>query len=156
MAKVGPLRQRMIEDMTIRNLSRSTQQSMAIVGRRCSAWREAMAVVGPEETAFGREGCGALVKGGGADPAQRAQLGERQWAVDVGERQGDAVVDGTWRGRLRCAPIDHLERQGVGALRELERDGGHRREKFSTVASALILLRFLVAEEGFEPPTHGL
>jgi hypothetical protein len=28
---------------------------------------------------------------------------------------------------LRCVRFDHFERQGIGALREFERDGGHGR-----------------------------
>ena len=36
MAKISPLRQRMIEDMTIRNLSRATQQSYIYAVRKFS------------------------------------------------------------------------------------------------------------------------
>ena len=96
-----------------------------IVGRRCSASSEAIAIVGLDEVAGGGQGSQALVEGGGADAAQRAQLGERQRAVDIGERHGDALVDGAARRGWRWMRIDDLERKRVAALRELERDGGH-------------------------------
>jgi len=95
--------------------------------RALSATGDAIALFGLAEAAGGSEGGEALVEGGGADAAARAQLGKRQRVVDIGERGGDALVDGTGRRRLRCAPFDDFEREGVGALSEFECHGGHGR-----------------------------
>ena len=53
------------------------------------------------------------------------KLGEGKRADRPGERCCDALVDRAWRGCLRCGRFEHFERQGIGALREFERDGGH-------------------------------
>src|SRR6266481_4801498 len=86
---------------------------------------EPIAVTGPDEAAFGGEGCEALVEGCGTDAAARAQLGEWQRVIEIGERRGDALIDGAGWRRWWIAPVDDLEGERVGALRELERDGGH-------------------------------
>ena len=101
--------------------------SRLIVARALSATGEAITLVGLAEAAGGGEGGEALVEGGGADAAPRAQLGERQRAVDIGECGSDALVDGTGSRRLRGSRFDDLEREGVGALREFECHAGHGR-----------------------------
>ena len=78
-----------------------------------SATGEVIALVRPAEAAGGGQGCEALVEGGGADAASRAQLGKRQRAVDIGECGSDALVDGAGRRRLRCPPFADFEREGV-------------------------------------------
>jgi len=68
-----------------------------VIVRALSATGEAIALVGLTEATGGGE-CGeALIAGGGADAAARAQLGNRQRVVDLGECGGDALVDGTGR-----------------------------------------------------------
>ena len=84
-------------------------------------------MVGLAEAAGGGEGGKTLVEGGGADAAARAQLGERQRAVDIGECGSDALVDGTGSRRLRGSRFDDLERESVGALSEFECHAGHGR-----------------------------
>src|SRR5208337_364586 len=101
--------------------------SRLIVVRALSATGEAITLVGLAEAAGGGEGGEALVEGGGADAAPRAQLGEWHWAVDVGECSSDALVEGSGSRRLRGSPFDDLERESVGALREFERHAGHGR-----------------------------
>jgi len=64
-----------------------------VIARAPSATGEAITLVGLAEAAGGGEGCEALVEGGGADAAARAQLGEWQRAVDVGECGRDALVE---------------------------------------------------------------
>jgi hypothetical protein len=85
---------------------------------------KAIALVGLGDAAGGGEGGRSLVEAGGADAAHAAQLGEGKRADRPGERCCDALVDRGWRGCLRRARFDHRERQGIGALREFERDGG--------------------------------
>ena len=46
------------------------------------------------------------------------------------------MVDGAGRRRLRCAAFAHLEGERVGALRELERDGGHGGRGLSGISCA--------------------
>ena len=101
--------------------------SRLIVARALSATGEAITLVGLAEAAGGGEGGEALVEGGGADAAARAQLGERQRAVDIGECGSDALVDGTGSRRLRGSRFDDLERESVGALSEFECHAGHGR-----------------------------
>src|SRR5208337_3137658 len=84
--------------------------SRLIVARALSATGEAITLVGLAEAAGGGKGGEALVEGGGSDAAARAQLGEWQRAVDVGECGSDA-----------------LERESVGALSEFERHARHGR-----------------------------
>jgi hypothetical protein len=86
---------------------------------------ELIAITGPNEAAFGGQGCEALVEGCGTHAATCAQLGEWQRAVEVGERRGDALIDRAWRRGLRRAPVDDFKREGIGALDEFERNGGH-------------------------------
>ena len=100
--------------------------------RKWAAWfsdvsscAETIALVGSAEAAGGGERGEALVEGCGANPADRAQFGERQRVIDIGECCDDTLVDRALCRRLRCVPIDDLERQGVGALREFDRDSGH-------------------------------
>ena len=88
---------------------------------------EAIAPLGSVESAGGDEGSEAPVEGGGADAAARAQLDERQRAVDIGECGSDALVDGTGSRRLWGSRFDDLERESVGALREFECHAGHGR-----------------------------
>ena len=95
--------------------------------RARSVTGEAIALLGSAESAGGDEGSEALVEGGGADAAARAQLGKRHRPVDIGERGSDALVYGTGRRRLWHAPFDDLEREGVGALSEFECHAGHGR-----------------------------
>jgi hypothetical protein len=40
----------------------------------------------------------------------------------IGERGGDALVHGALRRRLQRTPVDDLEGECIGALRQLERD----------------------------------
>ena len=54
--------------------------------RARSVTGEAIALLGSVESAGGDEGSEALVEGGGADAAARAQLGKRHRLVDIGER----------------------------------------------------------------------
>jgi len=67
-----------------------------IIVRALSATGEAIALVGLTEATGGGESGEALIAGGGADAAARAA---RQTAavVDLGERGGDALVNGTGR-----------------------------------------------------------
>src|SRR5271157_4578153 len=85
--------------------------SRLIVARALSATGEAITLVGLAEAAGGGKGGEALVEGGGADAAARAQLGEWRRAVDVGECGSDALVDGTGSRRLRGSRFDDLERE---------------------------------------------
>src|SRR5271165_1933388 len=101
--------------------------SRLIVARALSATGEAITLVGLAEAAGGGKGGEALVEGGGADAAARAQLGEWQRAVDVGECGSDALVDGTGSRRLRGSRFDDLERESVGAPSEFERHARHGR-----------------------------
>ena len=101
--------------------------SRLIVARALSATGEAITLVGLAEAAGGGKGGEALVEGGGSDAAARAQLGEWQRAVDVGECGRDALVEGTGSRRLRGSRFDDLERESVGALSEFERHARHGR-----------------------------
>ena len=84
-------------------------------------------MVGFAEAAGGGKGGEALVEGGGADAAARAQFGEWQRAVDVDERSRDALVEGSGSRRLRGWRFDDLERESIGALSEFERHARHGR-----------------------------
>jgi hypothetical protein len=84
-----------------------------IVVRAPSVTGKAIAFVRLAEAAGGDQGCEALVEGGGADAAARAQLGKGQRAVAIGERGGDTFVDGTGHRRLRCARFEDFEREGL-------------------------------------------
>src|SRR5271166_6297501 len=101
--------------------------SRLIVARALSATGEAITLVGLAEAAGGGKGGKALVEGGGTDAAARAQLGEWQRAVDVGECGSDALVEGTGSRRLRGSRFDDLERESVGAPSEFERHARHGR-----------------------------
>ena len=65
-----------------------------IIVRARSVTGEAIALLGSAESAGGDEGSEALVEGGGADAAARAQLGEWQRAADVSVGR-TATVDRT-------------------------------------------------------------
>jgi hypothetical protein len=56
-----------------------------------------------------------LVEGGGAHPAEGAQIGERLRLSGIGECGGDAIVDGLARGRLGRVddPVDDFEGERV-------------------------------------------
>jgi hypothetical protein len=82
-------------------------------------------LVGFDDAARGGQDGQPLVEACGADAALLTQVGERQRVDGIGERCCDALVDGAWRRCLGLAPINHLERQGVGPLGEFQRDGRH-------------------------------
>jgi hypothetical protein len=70
-----------------------------------------------------------LVEGGGAHPAEGAQIGERLRLSGIGECGGDAFVDGLVRDGLGRVddPVDDFEGERVGALDEFECERGNRR-----------------------------
>ena len=88
----GPVEGRLIAmlehlpDLTLSFLDEATQAWVEYEGASpISEWTLRLYLVGLAETAGGGEGGEALIEGGGADAAARAQLDERQRAVDIGE-----------------------------------------------------------------------
>ena len=75
-------------------------------------------MVGIDDAAGVGEGGEALVRGGGADAAAVAQLGEWHGAGDVGKCCGDALVE---RALARCG-----RRRGVGRIDAVRQDRGPR------------------------------
>ena len=86
---------------------------------------EPITITGPDEAASGGHRCEALVERCGTHATARAQLGEWQRVIEIGERRGDALIDGAGWRRWWIAAVDDLEGERIGALRELERDSGH-------------------------------
>jgi len=93
---------------------------------QCSAAGEAVSVGGFDDDAGSGHFGEAFVEGGGANAAERAQLGEWPRFCCSGERCSDALVDGSLLDGAFGLGIglDGLQGEGVIALGEFESDAG--------------------------------
>ena len=90
---------------------------------------EAIAVGGFGDASGVGHGGQPLVEGGGAHPADGAQIGEGLRLTGLGEGGDDAIVDGLRRGGWRVLALDEFEGECRPALDEFEGLRGDAKER---------------------------
>src|SRR5262244_149829 len=98
----------------------SRQRLIVIVAGISANQAVATAVAGLDDATRRGERSKALIEGGGADAAVRAQLGEGDRGSGGGERRRDALIDRAWHGHRRFAALDELEGEGLSRFNELD------------------------------------
>src|SRR5215831_16279503 len=98
----------------------SRQRLIVIVAGISANQAVATAVAGLDDATRRGERSKALIEGGGADAAVRAQLGEGDRQSRGGERRHDALIDRAWHGHCRFAALDESEGEGLPRFNELD------------------------------------